>query len=292
MILETVKKQIPICPFRAGTNRRGICLFSRLPVLLLACNSIGSQTPDVRPSPSASSPVTAVVNNYCVSCHDNEVKKGGLDLDSLSHQDVARNADAWERVVRKLRARQMPPAGKKRPDERTYDAMVAELASSLDREAQKHPNPGRTETFRRLNRAEYQNAIRDLLALDIDAAALLPKDDVSHGFDNVTLGNLSPTLLDRYISVFFSSRRRHTRSDRDWSSDVCSSDLTNRRGRRPFPERPRNLFRFPQYNGRCPPPSAISSTRCAPCASPPYSWPWLCCRWPWEIGRASCRERV
>jgi len=147
------------------------------------------------------SPVNSLVNQYCADCHDSEMKKGGLDLDSISDEDVTRHPDAWERVVRKLRARQMPPAGKKRPDEHTYDATLAELASSLDRAASKHPNPGRTETFRRLNRAEYENSIRDLLALDIDAAALLPKDDVSHGFDNVSVGNLSPTLLDRYISA-------------------------------------------------------------------------------------------
>src|SRR6185436_15582430 len=73
--------------------------------------------------------------------------------------------------------------------------------SSLDRAAANRPNPGRTETFRRLNRTEYQNSIRDLLALDIEAAELLPKDDASHGFDNVTVGTLSPTLLDRYISA-------------------------------------------------------------------------------------------
>jgi hypothetical protein len=145
--------------------------------------------------------VTAVVNKYCVSCHDAEVKKGGLDLDSISLEDVTQHQDAWERVVRKLRARQMPPMGKDRPEERTYDAVVSGLASSLDRAAAKHPNPGRTETFRRLNRTEYQNAIRDLLALDVDASVLLPKDDASHGFDNVTVGGLSPTLLDRYISA-------------------------------------------------------------------------------------------
>src|SRR5206468_10107741 len=128
-------------------------------------------------------------------------KKGGLDLDSLSREDVTQQPDVWERVVRKLRARQMPPMGKDRPEERTYDEVVSRLASSLDRAAAKHPNPGRTETFRRLNRTEYQNAIRDLLALEIDASALLPKDDVSHGFDNGTVGNLSPTLLDRYITA-------------------------------------------------------------------------------------------
>ena len=79
--------------------------------------------------------------------------------------------------------------------------MIASLGKSLDRAAAAHPNPGRTATFRRLNRTEYQNAIRDLLALDVDVAALLPGDESSHGFDNVTVGDLSPTLLDRYISA-------------------------------------------------------------------------------------------
>ena len=147
------------------------------------------------------SAVSKVINQYCLTCHDSETKKGRLDLESLSHEAVAQNSDAWERVVRKLRARQMPPLGKDRPNERTYDTVVAQLASTLDRAFTKRPNPGRTDTFRRLNRIEYQNAIRDLLALDIDGAALLPKDDAGHGFDNVTVGDLSPTLLDRYISA-------------------------------------------------------------------------------------------
>lgn len=141
------------------------------------------------------------MNSYCIDCHDREVSKAGLNLDSLSREDVTQQPDAWERVVRKLRARQMPPMGKDRPEERTYEEIVSRLASSLDRAAAKNPNPGRTETFRRLNRKEYKNAVRDLLALDIDADALLPKDDASHGFDNVTVGTLSPTLLDRYISA-------------------------------------------------------------------------------------------
>jgi mono/diheme cytochrome c family protein len=145
--------------------------------------------------------VPSIVSQYCANCHDSEVKKGGLDLEALSREEIVTHPADWERVIRKLRARQMPPAGKDRPDERTYDALVVHLASNLDRPAAKHPNPGRTDTFRRLNRTEYQNAIRDLLALDIDAAALLPKDEVSRGFDNVSAGELSPTLLDRYISA-------------------------------------------------------------------------------------------
>jgi hypothetical protein len=88
-----------------------------------------------------------------------------------------------------------------RPDEATYEAAISSLETSLDRAAAVNPNPGRTETLRRLNRTEYQNAIRDLLALEIDVASLLPPDDSSYGFDNVTVGDLSPTLLDRYISA-------------------------------------------------------------------------------------------
>ena len=95
----------------------------------------------------------------------------------------------------------MPPPGRPRPDEATYDSVVSYLETSLDRAAAAHPNPGRTDTFRRLNRTEYQNAIRDLLALDVDVSALLPKDDVSHGFDNVGVGELSPTLLERYLAA-------------------------------------------------------------------------------------------
>src|SRR5215217_8427129 len=107
----------------------------------------------------------------------------------------------WEKVVRRLLTRQMPPAEKKRPDEGTYEAVLSKLETSLDGAYQEHPSPGRTETLRRLNRTEYQNAIRDLLALDVDAASLLPADESGHGFDNVNVGDLSPTLLNRYISA-------------------------------------------------------------------------------------------
>src|SRR5215218_5736424 len=95
----------------------------------------------------------------------------------------------------------MPPAGKARPSDSAYDAVTATLETALDQSAAAHPNPGRTDTIRRLTRTEYQNAVRDLLHLDIDAAALLPADDAGHGFDNVTVGDLSPTLLDRYITA-------------------------------------------------------------------------------------------
>lgn len=147
----------------------------------------------------ASSPVPALVEKHCVTCHDAETKKGGLDLASIYHEDATRHPEVWEKVVRRLRARQMPPAERKqRPEESSYQAVLAQLSRALDAQS---PNPGRTETFRRLNRTEYQNAIRDLLALEIDGASLLPKDDVSQGFDNVSVANLSPVLLNRYISA-------------------------------------------------------------------------------------------
>src|SRR5206468_5329566 len=88
-----------------------------------------------------------------------------------------------------------------RPDEQTYQAVLASLEAKLDRVAAERPNPGRTETFRRLNRTEYQNTIRDLLGIGIDGAALLPADESSHGFDNITITDLSPTLLNRYVSA-------------------------------------------------------------------------------------------
>ena len=170
---------------------------------LLSMFTIMAAISDAAPRPSSlvAAPVKSVVNQYCVSCHDADVKKGGLDLERITREGLTQHSEEWENVIHKLRARQMPPVGKKRPAEKAYDEVVAALASSLDAAAAKNPNPGRTDTLRRLNRTEYQNVIRDLLALDIDAAALLPKDDASHGFDNVTVGDLSPTLLNRYISA-------------------------------------------------------------------------------------------
>ena len=126
---------------------------------------VASAAPPGPSAPSLSAPHLALVEEYCVTCHDEEEKKGGLALDLIS-ADVAEHQESREKVVRKLRARQMPPVGRKeRPDEATYDATVSYLETALDRAAAAHPNPGRTATIRRLTRTEYQNAIRDLLAL-------------------------------------------------------------------------------------------------------------------------------
>jgi mono/diheme cytochrome c family protein len=181
----------------AALNAWGWCRRVLSQVLVFAVSALA-----VYAAPNPVPPtVQSVVHRYCVDCHDADVTKGGLDLERLGRDAVTDHPEAWESVVRKLRARQMPPVGKERPTDATFEEVVGNLVSILDRAAAQHLNPGRTETFRRLNRTEYQNAIRDLLHLDIDAAALLPKDDASRGFDNGTLAELSPTLLDRYISA-------------------------------------------------------------------------------------------
>ena len=154
-----------------------------------------------RESAPSVSPQVAVINQYCLGCHNDKLKTGGLTLTTASVENVDQNPELWEKVLRKVRARYMPPIGLPRPDERSYDALVSYLETSLDREAAAKPNPGRTDTFRRLNRTEYQNAIRDLLALEVDASSFLPSDDSSYGFDNITVGTLPPTLLERYLSA-------------------------------------------------------------------------------------------
>jgi mono/diheme cytochrome c family protein len=149
----------------------------------------------------AEPPARSIVESYCVTCHEGKTAGGGLDLVAVISEAPSAHPHVWEKVVRRLRARQMPPAGRSRPSETEYIALLSQLESSLDRAAAKRPNAGRTDTVRRLNRTEYQNSIRDLLALEIDAASLLPADESSHGFDNVTVGELSPTLLERYITA-------------------------------------------------------------------------------------------
>jgi mono/diheme cytochrome c family protein len=168
--------------------------FPALIVLAAAFAAIGSPQQQAGPQ-------KALVDQYCIGCHSDKAKAGGLVLSNVSGQSVAEHADVWEKVVRRLRARSMPPAGLPRPDEAGYDRVLASLNGALDRAAPAKPNPGRTDTFRRLNRTEYHNAIRDLLAIDMDVALMLPGDDSSHGFDNVTVGELSPTLLERYLAA-------------------------------------------------------------------------------------------
>ena len=148
------------------------------------------------------SPEQALLNRYCIGCHNQRTRTANLALDTLDLANVGADPAAWEKVTRKLRAGVMPPYGLPRPDEKTQDSFVAFLEGALDRTAAAHPNPGRTETFHRLNRSEYQNAVRDLLALDVDITDFLPADDASYGFDNIAgVLRVSPSLMERYLSA-------------------------------------------------------------------------------------------
>ena len=142
-----------------------------------------------------------LLDRYCVACHNDRLETAGLSLENIDVAHVPAEAEIWENVVRKLRTSTMPPPNRPQPPAGATAAMASWLASTLDAAASASPNPGRTETLRRLNRTEYQNAIRDLLALDVDATTLLPPDESGYGFDNVTVGDLPPALLDRYISA-------------------------------------------------------------------------------------------
>lgn len=161
------------------------------------------KTASSAPAQSAASQpaVSKFIQTSCLDCHDKATKTGGLALDEALASELEKNTEVWEKVIRKLTARQMPPKESPRPSEADYDAAVSSLKSSLDHLAALHPNPGRTESVRRLNRTEYQNTIRDLLDLDVDVTALLPADESSHGFDNITITDLSPSLLNRYLSA-------------------------------------------------------------------------------------------
>jgi len=161
--------------------------------------------PPAAPSDSSSSPpdVRAALDQYCVGCHNPRLTSGGIDLEQADLSGVPAHADLWERVIAKLRTREMPPAAiRRRPDPKTYAHLTSWFESAIDRDAAAHPNPGRV-VLHRLNRAEYSNAIHDLLAIDADPRALLPGDDADqHGFENIAgVLSISPALFERYIAA-------------------------------------------------------------------------------------------
>ena len=147
------------------------------------------------------SPERELLDQYCVSCHNDTRRIAGLALDTVDVADVGESAEVWEKVVTKLRAGMMPPAGRPRPDQASYVSLTSYLETELDRAAAFNPDPGRSDALRRLNATEYRNAIRDLLDLEIDVTALLPADDSSAGFDNVSLGGLDPGRMERYLTA-------------------------------------------------------------------------------------------
>ena len=154
-----------------------------------------------RPHTPPASEYRMVLNNYCVGCHNERVRTAQLLLDKADVENISKEPQIWEKVVKKLRTGAMPPAGMPRPDQATYDSLATYLETALDRAAAANPDPGRP-VLHRLNRVEYTNAVRDLLAVDIDGETFLPADDSRHGFDNIgDVLTVSPVLLERYLSA-------------------------------------------------------------------------------------------
>jgi hypothetical protein len=169
-----------------------------IPSLGLAQSAVPAEN---RPDSPPIADRRAFINNYCTSCHNQRNPTAGLALDRLDPAVVGGHQDVWEKVVQKVRAGDMPPAGGPHPEGSRREGFAASLESALDQEALAHPNPGRAVAHR-LNRTEYTNAIRDLLGIEIDGRELLPADDSGYGFDNIAdVLSVSPSLLDRYMSA-------------------------------------------------------------------------------------------
>jgi mono/diheme cytochrome c family protein len=152
------------------------------------------------PEPTATTE-RALLDEYCVVCHNQQMKTGGLMLDKMDLAHIPEGAETWEKAIRKLRGGMMPPQGNPRPDQAELDGLIHYLETSLDRAATARPNPGRAP-LHRLNRTEYGNAVRDLLGLDVDETSLLPADDESDGFDNIAdVLKVSPSLLEQYLTA-------------------------------------------------------------------------------------------
>lgn len=173
--------------------------------ILATASSIQTAPQQTRPEPASAPlpPLRAVLDKYCVTCHNSRLVTAGLALDTLDATRASVDADLWERVILRLRMGSMPPAGSPRPDAATYQAMAGWLETEIDSVAAASPNPGRNNAVHRLNRTEYRNAIRDLFALDIDMTALLPGDETTDtGFDNnADVLSITTAQLERYMSV-------------------------------------------------------------------------------------------
>jgi mono/diheme cytochrome c family protein len=176
-----------------------------LSILTLGATAAQQRAPE--PAPAAQSAPSAVLKTYCITCHSDKARTGGLTLEHADLVDIPKGAQTWEKVIRKVRAGMMPPPGMPRPDKATLDSFSASLEASLDHASVLKPKPGRA-TVHRLNRTEYANALRDLLALDVDATSLLPPDDESSGFDNIAdVLNVPPSLMERYLSASWNISR-------------------------------------------------------------------------------------
>ena len=174
-------------------------------MVFLACATMAvPRTAKQAQQPATASPTAAqraLLDQYCVTCHNQQLKTAGLLLDTADLNDIPGGAATWEKVVMKLRSGMMPPLGRPKPDQAAVDSMVSLLETRLDKASAARPEPGRA-SLHRLNRTEYGNAIRDLLDIEVDVKELLPPDDESNGFDNIAdVLRVSPSLLEQYLAA-------------------------------------------------------------------------------------------
>ncbi len=193
------RDQVPLAGASKARLGRGRGGHASLVALVLGAGlSIGVSAPSTDPQE-----VREILDRYCVACHSETLRSGGLALDVLDVESPADNPQAWERAIRRLRTRTMPPGGVPRPDEAGYDAVATWLEDEIDREWTARPNPGRVGAVHRLNGLEYNNAVRDLFGLDVDVTSLLPGDETADGsFDNFAdVLSISTAHMQRYMSV-------------------------------------------------------------------------------------------
>jgi hypothetical protein len=175
-----------------------LCAVAAWP-LLAAPQEAGRSAPAASPAVLPVTPNQALINRYCVTCHNQKLRTAKLALDVLDLTHPEKDALTWERAIRKLRGGMMPPPGAARPALEAVSALATYLEDLLDKASAANPNPGSVR-LHRLNRAEYANAMRDMFGIEVDAAALLPTDDISEGFDNIANAlKVSPSFLDQYI---------------------------------------------------------------------------------------------
>ena len=182
---------------------RRLCAVVSLCLCVSLLTVVGSTARQQRApaAPTAAPPTRALLDQYCVGCHNQRSKTAGVAFDTMDITDVSRQPDIWEKAIRKLRGGLMPPPGARQPEHAVVESFVSSLETALDQAAAKSPNPGGV-TLHRLNRAEYANSMHELFGIDVDAGALLPADDISDGFDNIAnVLKVSPSFLDQYINA-------------------------------------------------------------------------------------------
>ena len=203
MILKHLLSKTLMVVVAVGVVRAATTPTTPGPVMSFSAAATSQQESLSAPTASTA-PQRAILSQYCVTCHNGEARTAGLVLSSMDFESVDENAPVLERIVKKLRTGAMPPAGWPRPSDDDYDTLAGYLEAKLDQAAERNLNPGRP-VMRRMNRVEYSNAVRDLLALDtsaLDIQSLLPPDESTHGFDNVGDGlSVSPLFLEQYLSA-------------------------------------------------------------------------------------------